>query len=43
MSKQQYEVKLRVSAKTKKLKKADAESDRVICRYDDEIRNAEID
>ena len=43
LSKQQYEVKLRVSAKTKELKKADQESDRVICRYDDANRNAEID
>jgi hypothetical protein len=43
VSKQQYQVKLRVSAKSKELKKADQESDRVICRYDDENRQAVID
>ena len=42
VSKKQYEVKLRVSAKTKQLKKADQESDRVICRYDDENRQASL-
>jgi hypothetical protein len=43
LSKRQYEVKLRVAAKTKQLPKADQESDRVICRYDDENRQAVID
>jgi len=42
-SKTQYEVKLRVSAKTKQLPKADQESDRVLCHYDDENRHAVID
>lgn len=43
VAKKQYEVKLRVSPRTKQLKKADQESDRVICRYDDENRQAIVD
>lgn len=43
VEKKQYKLKLRVAAKTKQLRKADQESDRVICRYDDRNRQAEID
>jgi pimeloyl-ACP methyl ester carboxylesterase len=42
VSKQQCEANLRVSSKAKQPKKADQESDRVICRYDDKSRQASV-
>jgi hypothetical protein len=41
VAKKRYEVKLRVGPKKKQLKKNEGE--RVLCRYDDKVRDARID
>lgn len=43
VAKKRYEVKLRVAPTKKQLKKKTAEGERVLCRYDDEEREARID
>jgi hypothetical protein len=43
VAKKRYEVKLRVGPTKKQLKKKTAEGERVLCRYDDEAREARID